>query len=218
MSLSRAQRLPIMCLTQDNLSWSHVEQVERLCRGGARWIQLRMKLGAPEGWASAAETAVKICRQHRATCVINDHVDVALAVDADGVHLGKEDLDWREARERLGPGKILGGTVNNDADATRAVESQALDYVGVGPWRFTANKKKPRPGPWCWRRGKAHRSPRCFAGVGDWWSRSFRFDRGPRHRRGGRGGVVGPIPRGRSRKTCGGFHRRLAERSARRAN
>lgn len=129
-----------MCLTQDGLPWSHTEQARRLCSGGARWIQVRIKNLATPEWIHTAREIAKICREYDVLCVINDSVEVALAADADGVHLGKNDLGWIEARRLLGPGKILGGTVNDLADAERATASNVLDYVGIGPWRFTKNK------------------------------------------------------------------------------
>lgn len=134
-----------MCLTQDNLPLSHVEQAERLCRAGARWIQLRMKNAALDHWLATAREVVAICRAHRAVCIINDNVDIALAAQADGVHLGPLDLDWRAARRRLGPAVLLGGTINNPEHAARALAAGCLDYVGVGPWRFTTNKKNLAP-------------------------------------------------------------------------
>ena len=134
-----------MCLTQDGLPLSHVEQTERLCAAGAKWIQLRMKNADPQIWRSTAAAVLAVCRAHDAICIINDSVDVALAVGADGVHLGRDDEHWRDARERLWPDRILGGTINNAADAARALEADCLDYVGIGPWRFTANKKNLAP-------------------------------------------------------------------------
>lgn len=145
MPLDLAQRPPLMCLTQDALSLSHEEQARRLCAAGARWIQLRMKNTARAQWLATARTIVAICRAHNAVCIINDDVDIAIASDAHGAHLGKRDLAWREARQRIGPEKILGGTMNDPSDAARAVAADCLDYVGVGPWRFTSNKKNLAP-------------------------------------------------------------------------
>ena len=145
MPLDPTKQFPVMCLTQDALPLSHGEQAERLCAAGARWIQLRMKAATRDVWLTTARAVVAICRAHGAVCIVNDDVEVALASGAHGVHLGKLDLDWHEARRRLGPGKILGGTVNNSADAARATDANCLDYVGVGPWRFTSNKKNLAP-------------------------------------------------------------------------
>src|SRR4051794_40839993 len=132
MPLDPQKRFPVMCITQDGLGLTHLEQVEQLCAAGARWIQLRMKNAAPIDWERTAREMVAICRRHGAVSIINDNVELAIAVDADGVHLGKEDLDWTEARRRLGAQRILGGTVNNVADARRAGATPGLDYVGVG--------------------------------------------------------------------------------------
>lgn len=145
MPLDPTQHHPVMCLTQDGLSLSHLEQAERLCAAGARWIQLRMKNAAPAAWLATAREVAAICRRHEAICIVNDSVEIALAAGADGAHLGKLDLDWREARQRAGTRLILGGTINNAADARRALAAGCLDYVGVGPLRFTSNKQNLAP-------------------------------------------------------------------------
>lgn len=143
--LASHQRHPVMCITQDGLALSHGEQVRRLCAAGARWIQLRMKSAVPDHWISAAREAVGICDEHGAICIVNDSVEIALATGAHGVHLGRNDLGWREARARLGAQAIIGGTVNNLAEARLAREAACLDYVGVGPLRFTRTKEKISP-------------------------------------------------------------------------
>ena len=136
---------PLMCLTHDELPISHPAQARTLLAAGARWIQLRMKNAEPAHWLATARETVAACRAAGAICIINDSVDIALAADAHGVHLGKFDGDWTAARGRLGPGRILGGTVNDADAARRANASGALDYVGIGPWRFTATKKNLAP-------------------------------------------------------------------------
>jgi thiamine-phosphate pyrophosphorylase len=145
MPLDSTQRHPVMCITLDGLPMPHAEQTRQLCTAGARWIQLRMKHAAPDTWLATAREIAAICRAHDAICIVNDSVEIALAADADGVHLGSLDLGWREARQRLGPQKILGGTVNHLSDAARAHEAGCLDYVGVGPLRFTPTKQKLAP-------------------------------------------------------------------------
>lgn len=138
-------RHPVMALTQDGLPLSHLEQATQLCVAGARWIQLRMKDADPAEWLATAQAVGAICREHGAIFIVNDSVDVALQSGADGVHLGKLDLDWTEARQRLGPDRIIGGTINNSVDAALARAAGCLNYVGVGPWRFTSNKKNLAP-------------------------------------------------------------------------
>lgn len=140
MPLERTQHHPLMCLTQDGLPCAHLEQVHRLCRAGARWIQLRMKNATPAAWLVIAREVAAVCRSYDAICIVNDSVDLALAANAHGVHLGARDEAWAAARRRLGRGRILGGTINHAADAHRALEADCLDYVGIGPWRFTPNK------------------------------------------------------------------------------
>ena len=143
--LLEPHKYSVMCITQDGLALSHEDQAERLCEAGARWIQLRMKNATPEHWINTACAVRKICHDHGAVCIVNDSVDIAIAAAADGVHLGKGDENWREARRRLGRSKLLGGTVNNEKDARRAITANCLDYVGVGPWRFTATKENLSP-------------------------------------------------------------------------
>jgi thiamine-phosphate pyrophosphorylase len=76
--------------------------------------------------------------------IINDRVEVAAAVDADGVHVGREDMSVREARRLLGESKIVGGTANTLEDIREHCLGGA-DYIGLGPYRFTATKKKLSP-------------------------------------------------------------------------
>jgi thiamine-phosphate pyrophosphorylase len=136
---------PVMCLTMDGLALSHAEQARALVSAGAGWIQLRMKNAAPDVWLATAREVVAICHDGGVLCTINDNVEIALKSDADGVHLGKLDEDWIDARSRLGPEKLLGGTVNNAADARRASFAHVLDYVGIGPLRFTTTKQNLAP-------------------------------------------------------------------------
>lgn len=139
------KRFPLMCLTLEGSAISHAAQVEDLCAAGAKWIQLRMKGASEAAWLSEAERACAACKESRAVFIVNDSVEVARESGADGVHLGSLDLDWASARRRLGPGFLIGGTVNNAGDARRAVDSGCLDYVGVGPLRFTSTKTNLSP-------------------------------------------------------------------------
>lgn len=134
-----------MCLTMDGLSLSHADQARALVAAGAGWVQLRMKNATPDVWLATAREVVSIGHEGGALVTINDNVEIALASDADGVHLGKLDEDWIAARTCLGTEKLLGGTVNNADDARRAAASHVLDYVGIGPLCFTTTKQKLAP-------------------------------------------------------------------------
>lgn len=145
MALDVRQRTPLMAITLDDRSRSHLEQTSLLLGAGVRWIQLRQKAASALEKETVARTFVALCREGGAVSIINDSVDMALLSQADGVHLGRLDGDWVAARRALGPERILGGTINDADDAARAQAAGVLDYVGVGPWRFTHSKAKLSP-------------------------------------------------------------------------
>ncbi len=120
------------------------EQVEAVCRGGIRWIQLRMKEATDEEWLREGRLVGEICRRYNALFIINDRVDIARQLNADGVHLGKEDMNPVQAREILGNDKIIGVTCNTYNDIIQC-SKQPVNYVGLGPFAFTATKKKLNP-------------------------------------------------------------------------
>jgi thiamine-phosphate pyrophosphorylase len=145
MPLELRQHFSVMAITQDGLALGHREQAEALCAAGAGWIQLRMKRADAGVWLTTARAVVSVCRAHGTICIINDSVELALAIGAHGVHLGQYDCDWRDARALLGPDRLLGGTVNHADDVRRALAADCLDYVGVGPLRFTTTKENLAP-------------------------------------------------------------------------
>lgn len=123
---------------------SHAEQVERLCEGGARLIQLREKLLSPKEFYREAEAAVGAARRWGARVVINDRADVALALGADGVHLGQDDLPPAAARALLGERAIIGFSTHSIAQAEEAA-GMPLNYVAIGPIFQTSSKDDPDP-------------------------------------------------------------------------
>ena len=145
MPLERAQLYPLMCLTQDGLAETHLAQATSLLLAGARWIQVRMKTADTRERLATARAVAALCREHGAICIVNDDVALAIVAGAHGAHLGRLDGNWSEARAMLGPEMILGGTINNEEDARRAAAAGCLDYVGVGPWRFTQTKQNLAP-------------------------------------------------------------------------
>jgi thiamine-phosphate diphosphorylase len=116
-------------------------QVEMACRAGIRLIQLRMKEASDAEFLEVAAAAKETCDRWGSVLIINDRVEVAVAVDADGVHVGREDMPVREARRLMGEGKIVGGTANTLEDIREHYLGGA-DYIGLGPYRYTATKKK----------------------------------------------------------------------------
>src|ERR1700744_3520090 len=131
-------------ITMDDAPTDHLQQVETACKAGIRWIQLRMKQAGDEEVRETALAAKRICADHGCTLIIDDRVAVAVAVDADGVHLGKEDMTVSEARRLLGESKIIGGTANVLEDILEHYR-QGADYIGLGPYRYTTTKKKLSP-------------------------------------------------------------------------
>lgn len=131
-------------LTQDDEHVSHASMAEAACRGGVGLVQLRAKqLDLPE-WIETALEVKSVCDKFGAVLIVNDSPEVAKAVGAYGVHLGKKDMPLAEAREILGPDYIIGGTANTAADVLALIESEA-DYIGVGPFRFTTTKEELSP-------------------------------------------------------------------------
>lgn len=113
-------------------------------RGGATLVQLRDPDATTRQLVAAAEALQAVLRPHGVRLLINDRVDVALAVGADGVHLGDRDMRPATARRLLGPGRIVGVTVHDAAEA-RAVDTEIADYAGIGPVFTTTTKAEARP-------------------------------------------------------------------------
>ena len=121
---------------------SHSQQVRQFVEGGIRLIQLREKYLAPRDWLEDAAEAVKIARESNATLIVNDHVDLALAIDAHGVHLGQTDLPPDVARRLVGPQRIIGVSTHN-LDQVADAMSQPVDYIAFGPIFPTTAKTDP---------------------------------------------------------------------------
>ncbi len=113
--------------------------VERAISGGATIVQLREKSGSTKGMIERAKRLRAITRKARIPLLINDRIDVALAAEADGVHVGQDDMPAVLARKMIGPKKILGVSAKTVAEARQA-EKDGADYVGVGDIFGTRSK------------------------------------------------------------------------------
>ncbi|KAF2788067.1 TMP-TENI-domain-containing protein [Melanomma pulvis-pyrius CBS 109.77] len=120
-----------------------VEVVEQALLGGVTVVQYRDKSNDTGVLISTAKQLHKICQQHSVPLIINDRVDVALAVGCEGVHLGQDDMGITNARQILGDDKIIGATVSSIDEAKVAVEAGA-DYLGIGTLYATATKKNTK--------------------------------------------------------------------------
>lgn len=123
---------------------SHAEQVGRLIEGGASLIQLRDKQAAPRDFYREAAAALQVARAHHARLIINDRVDIALALKADGAHLGQTDIPAAAARRLLGNEAIIGFSTHNPEQARLASEFP-VDYLAFGPIFQTSTKENPDP-------------------------------------------------------------------------
>ncbi|KEO84377.1 thiamine phosphate synthase [Tumebacillus flagellatus] len=120
------------------------EVISAALRGGADCIQLREKDFSGRELLEAGHLLRRLTREAGARLIINDRIDVARAVDADGVHLGQDDLPIEVAREMLGPGKIVGISTHNVEEAL-AAERAGADYIGLGPMKPTKTKLDTEP-------------------------------------------------------------------------
>lgn len=130
-------------ITQDLPGKPHWQLAEEACKGGIRWVQLRVKNKTEEEWLEIAWKVSKVCSKYGSKLIINDNVEIARIVRADGVHLGKTDMDPVEARILLGNDAIIGGTANTILDIDKL--NGKVDYIGLGPFRFTVTKEKLSP-------------------------------------------------------------------------
>lgn len=131
-------------ITQDLEGKSHATLAEQACKGGVKWVQLRMKNTTDSAWEQQAKDTLAVCKHYGAKLIINDNPTLAVAIGADGVHLGKGDMPLAQARKIMGEKMILGATANNLADILMAANHQ-VDYIGLGPFRFTLTKEKLSP-------------------------------------------------------------------------
>ena len=140
--LETASRLQFITHFTDK--YSYYDSAMMALEGGCQGIQLRMKDACEDEIERVARLILPECRRMGAVFVIDDHVELALRVGADGVHLGKNDMPVDEARRLAGDGFIIGGTANTFEDVQR-LATQGADYIGCGPFRFTMTKKNLAP-------------------------------------------------------------------------
>ena len=124
-------------------SWLNGEtlyaQVEKALKGGVTFVQLREKALDEQAFLEEAKEIQKLCAQYHVPFVINDNVEIAARIGADGVHVGQSDMEAGDVREKLGPDRIIGVSAQTVEQAVRAQERGA-DYLGVGAVFPTGSK------------------------------------------------------------------------------
>lgn len=132
-------------ITDTSLSGlSQAEQARRMIAGGAKLIQLREKHASPEEFYREARETIEIAHSKGVKIIINDRVDIALALKADGVHLGQDDLPPAQARKLLGDKAIIGFSTHN-IEQVRSARELPVDYIAFGPVFTTKTKENPDP-------------------------------------------------------------------------
>ncbi len=131
-------------ITQSLNGKSHADMAREACQAGVKWVQLRIKDSNEKQMLSEAERVLAICKVYGAKFIMNDHVELAKFIQADGVHLGKSDMRPEVARKILGDEVIIGGTANTLEDII-SLHAQGVDYIGLGPLRFTDTKANLSP-------------------------------------------------------------------------
>ena len=134
----------IQFITHQNDCIGYAEGAKMALEGGCKWIQLRMKDATDDEVRVVAAEIQPLCKQNEAIFLLDDRVELARELHADGVHLGKNDMPVDEARRVLGEEFIIGGTANTFEDIERLAR-QGADYIGCGPFRFTTTKKNLAP-------------------------------------------------------------------------
>ena len=143
MKLSNTTKEELLLYGVTDRTWLNGEtlysQVEKALKGGATFMQLREKKLDEESFLQEAIEIKELCKKYNVPFVINDNVDIAIKMDADGVHVGQSDMEAGDVRKKLGPDKIIGVSAQTVEQAILA-EKHGADYLGVGAVFPTGSK------------------------------------------------------------------------------
>lgn len=131
-------------ISQGSTKQEQEQNIRKALDNGIKWVQIRWKNAPENELMSLCEVSKQLCSEYQSTCIINDNVQLAKIIDADGVHLGLSDGSTKDARIILGEDKIIGGTANTISDVLQRM-NESCDYIGLGPLRFTSTKEKLSP-------------------------------------------------------------------------
>ncbi|GAH35651.1 unnamed protein product, partial [marine sediment metagenome] len=131
-------RLHVLTDTVLQSRFSHLELARMAIKGGADTIQFRQKIGATREMIKIVRQLKQLCLDSGITLIVNDRVDVAIATEADGVHLGQNDFPIALARKLLGENRIIGGSAASLEEAQKCL-AEGADYIGFGPVYPTAS-------------------------------------------------------------------------------
>lgn len=131
-------------ISQQPQNSTHLTAIKAALNAGCKWIQLRVKNQPDEDVLQQALAALTLCNEYGAKLIINDHPKIALKAGAHGLHLGLQDMPVAQARAIVGKDMIIGGTANTFAHIKQRV-AEGVDYIGLGPYRFTKTKQQLSP-------------------------------------------------------------------------
>ncbi|SFD25319.1 thiamine phosphate synthase [Flavobacterium phragmitis] len=121
-----------------------LRNIHQALDAGCNWVQMRFKNQTAKNAYTLAEAVKSLCEKYTANFIVNDDLHLTKEIDADGVHLGLTDAKINDARMLLGTSKVIGGTANTFEDIQNHVKN-GCNYIGLGPFRFTATKEKLSP-------------------------------------------------------------------------
>ncbi len=129
-------------ITGDNFAHgkSNFECVKAMIDGGIKIIQYRDKTKSIKEKVKEAREIRELCKRNGVVFIVNDHVDIAILVDADGVHIGQDDMDPSDVRKLIGDNKIIGLSTHSEEQGMKAYLNPDVDYIGVGPIFPTTTK------------------------------------------------------------------------------
>ena len=129
-------------ITGDNFAHgkNNLECVKAMIEGGIKIIQYRDKTKSIKEKVKEAREIRELCRENGVIFIVNDHVDIAILVDADGVHIGQDDMDPSDVRKLIGDNKIIGLSTHSEEQGMKAYLNPDVDYIGVGPIFPTTTK------------------------------------------------------------------------------
>lgn len=131
---------PIYFISQDISGYPHADQIEDVCSAGVKMIQFRSKILTLEQQINEGKAIREICIKYQCYFIVNDSIELALACEADGVHLGSDDCSIEWAREQLGSEKIIGYACSSYNEVIN-VMNKDIDYMSIGPFKYTETKK-----------------------------------------------------------------------------
>lgn len=131
-------------ITHPNNKYSIIDEAKMAIDGGCKWIQIRMKQATDDEITKVVNELIPLCKEKGVILILNDRVELCKTLGVHGVHIGKNDMNPIRARELLGAEAIIGVTANTAEDII-ALKGIDVDYVGLGPFRYTNTKEKLSP-------------------------------------------------------------------------